>query len=141
MYALQSLYALSVRNTFGIGRGALPKVLAFTLVLFAHIPAIGHLILAALMPVEEFEFVRAHEVYGLAQFTIVLFVAAIASDLVGNDRRTNTLALYFSRPIKRDDYAIAKIAALSTGLLALTVAPHCSSSAATLSGAENDWTG
>ena len=123
-YALWSLYLLSVRNSFGIGRGALPKALAFTLVLLAHALAIIQLILGAVLPVDEFELVRPHEYYQLIHFILVLFVAAIASDLVGNDRRARTLALYFSRPIERDDYALAKIAALSSTLLALTIAPQ-----------------
>lgn len=123
-YALWSLYVLSARSAFGIGRGALPKVLAFTLVLLAHALAIIQLILGAVLPVDEFELVRPHEYYQLIHFILVLFVAAIASDLVGNDRRARTLALYFSRPIERDDYALAKIAALSSTLLALTIAPQ-----------------
>ena len=123
-YALWSLYALSVRNSFGFGRGALPKVLAISLVVLAFVPALIQLILAAVAPAAEFEFVRPHEYYGFIQVIIVLFVAAIASDLVGNDRRNGTLALYFSRPILRDDYALAKIVALGSSLLAITVLPQ-----------------
>ncbi len=140
-YALWSLYVLSVRNAFGIGRGALPKVMALVLVLFAHSLAITQLILGAVLPVDDFEFVTPHDYYGLIQFILVLFVAAIASDLVGNDRRTNTLSLYFSRPIERDDYALAKIAALSSGLLALTVLPQLLMFAGNALGASDgmDW--
>lgn len=140
-YALWSLYVLSVRNAFGIGRGALPKVMAFVLLLFAHSLAIIQLILGAVLPVDEFEFVSPEDYYGLIQFILVLFVAAIASDIVGNDRRTNTLALYFSRPIERDDYALAKIAALCTGLLALTVLPQLLMFAGNALGASDglDW--
>ena len=140
-YALWSLYLLSVRNSFGIGRGALPKVLAFTLVLLAHALAIIQLILGAVLPVDEFELVRPDEYYQLIHFILVLFVAAIASDLVGNDRRARTLALYFSRPIERDDYALAKIAALSSTLLALTIAPQLLMFAGNAMGAADglDW--
>ncbi|MCY3657384.1 MAG: ABC transporter permease subunit [Chloroflexi bacterium] len=140
-YALWSLYVLSVRNAFGIGRGALPKVMAFVLLLFAHSLAIIQLILGAVLPVDEFEFVSPEDYYGLIQFILVLFVAAIASDIVGNDRRTNTLALYFSRPIERDDYALAKIAALCSGLLALTVFPQLLMFAGNALGASDglDW--
>ena len=140
-YALWSLYVLSVRNAFGIGRGALPKVMAFTLVLFAHSLAIIQLIVAAVLPVDEFTFVTPEDYYSLIQYILVLFVAAIASDLVGNDRRTNTLSLYFSRPIERDDYALAKIAALSSGLLALTVVPQAFMFVGNALGASNslDW--
>ena len=124
VFALWSLYVLSVRNAFGFGRGLLPKALALGLVLLAFVPAIVQLIFAAVVPIEEFEFVRPHEYYGFIQIIIMLFVAALASDLVGNDRRNGTLALYFSRPIERDDYAAAKIAALATSLLAITVLPQ-----------------
>ena len=124
LYALWSLYLLSVRNAFGIGRGALPKVLAFGLVTFAFTPAVVTLIVGAIVPAEDFEIFAPRDYYGLIQFILVIFVAAIASDLVGNDRRSHTLALYFSRPIERDDYALAKIAALSSSLLALTVLPQ-----------------
>ena len=123
-YALWSLYVLSVRNSFGFGRGTLPKVLALGLVVLAFVPAVVQLILAAVVPIEDFEFVRPEEYYGFIQVIIILFVAALASDLVGNDRRSGTLALYFSRPIKRDDYAIAKLVALATSLLAITVLPQ-----------------
>jgi ABC-2 type transport system permease protein len=123
-YALWSLYGLSVRNAFGLGRGVLTKVLAFGLVLFALVPAVIQMVLAAVLPIGEFEFIQPHEYYGFIQVVLVLFVAAVASDLVGNDRRSHTLPLYFSRPIRRHDYALVKIAALTTGLLALTVAPQ-----------------
>ena len=141
LYALWSLYLLSVRNAFGIGRGTLPKVLAFGLVLFAFTPAVVTLIIGAVVPAEDFEIFAPRDYYGLIQFILVIFVAAIASDLVGNDRRSRTLALYFSRPIERDDYALAKIAALSSGLLALTVLPQAVMFAGNAVGASNglDW--
>ena len=141
LYALWSLYLLSVRNAFGIGRGSLPKVLAFGLVVFAFTPAVVTLIVGAVVPAEDFEIFAPRDYYGLIQFILVIFVAAIASDLVGNDRRSRTLALYFSRPIERDDYALAKIAALSSSLLALTVLPQLVMFAGNAVGAANglDW--
>ena len=54
----------------------------------------------------------------------MLFVAAMASELVGNDRKNNTLPLYFSRPIERSDYVLAKFAALTLGLQMLTLFPQ-----------------
>jgi len=48
----------------------------------------------------------------------------VAPDLVGRDQRTKTLSLYFSRALRRDDYALAKFAALVTGMLAITVVPQ-----------------
>ena len=124
LYALWSLYALSVRHAFGFGRGALPKALAIGLAVLAWLPALFWLVLGAVLPAADFEIFQPYDYYGLNQFVIVLFVAAIGSDLVGNDRRSRTLALYFARPIARDDYALAKIAALASSLLALTVLPQ-----------------
>ncbi len=140
-YALWSLYVLSVRNAFGIGRGALPKVLAFGLVVLAFTPAVVTLIVGAIVPADDFEVFAPRDYYALIRFILVIFVAAIASDLVGNDRRSRTLALYFSRPIERDDYALAKIAALSSSLLALTVLPQVVMFAGNAVGAANglDW--
>ena len=41
-----------------------------------------------------------------------------------DDQRNHTLTLYFSRSLKRGDYAMAKIAAVVTGLLILTLIPQ-----------------
>ncbi len=114
---------MSLRNTFGLGRGTLPKVLAFGLALVALLPAIFTVAFGAVAG-EGFEFVEHHDYFELIQIVIVLFVAAMASDLVGNDRKNNTLPLYFSRPIERDDYLLAKIAALATALMSLTLVPQ-----------------
>ena len=123
-FAVWSLYLLSLRNAFGLGRGVLPKVLAFGLVAIAFVPAVVQIILAAVMPQGDFEVVEPHAYYGFVQIIIILFAAALASDLVGNDRRYGTLSLYFSRPIRRGDYGLAKLAALATALLAVTVLPQ-----------------
>ncbi|MGI9604719.1 MAG: ABC transporter permease subunit [Acidimicrobiales bacterium] len=122
-YALRSLIVLSLRNTFGIGRSALPKVLAFGLAALALIPAFVTVLAGALSD-GAFEFVDHADYFGLIQIVIVLFVAAMSSDLVGNDRKNNTLVLYFSRPIARDDYVFAKLAALAIALLSLTLIPQ-----------------
>jgi ABC-2 type transport system permease protein len=99
-------------------------VLAFGLAAFALVPAVIQLILAAVLPIDEFEFMQPQDYYGFIQVILMLFVAAVSADLVGNDRRSHTLPLYFSRPIRRHDYALVKVAALTTSLLALTVLPQ-----------------
>lgn len=123
-YAWWSLYTHSLRSAFGLGRGALPKVLSFGLIVLAFVPAIFVLAIAAIIPADDFEFVAPHDYYGFIQIIIVIYIAAIGSDLVGNDQRTGTLSLYFSRPIEREDYVTAKIAALATALLSITILPQ-----------------
>jgi ABC-2 type transport system permease protein len=122
-YVVRSLTALSLRHTFGFGRGVGPKVIAFALIAFTLIPALVQVALGVLVP-EDFEFVRPEEYYGFVQVIIILFVAAMASELVGNDRRNNVLPLYFSRPLLRSDYVFAKVTALTLGLQALTLVPQ-----------------
>jgi ABC-2 type transport system permease protein len=122
-YVVRSLTSLSLRHTFGFGRGVGPKVIAFALIAFTLIPALVQVALGVLVP-EDFEFVRPEEYYGFVQVIIILFVAAMASELVGNDRRNNVLPLYFSRPLERSDYVFAKVTALTIGLQALTLVPQ-----------------
>lgn len=122
-YAVRSLWAMSVRQTFGLGRGVLAKVLAFGLVACAMVPAFGQLVVGALAG-GAFEIVSPEGYFDFVQIVVVLFTAVMSSDLVGSDRRHRTLPLYFSRPILRDDYVLAKVLALGTALLALTVLPQ-----------------
>jgi ABC-2 type transport system permease protein len=50
-------------------------------------------------------------------------VAIVAPELVSRDLRNNMLALYFSRPIDRSDYALAKLGALIAAVLTLFAGP------------------
>ncbi|MCY3918558.1 MAG: hypothetical protein OXG38_01970 [Chloroflexi bacterium] len=137
-FAVWSLYVLSLRHAFGLGRGALPKTLAFGLVGLAFIPAIIQLAVAALAP-GDFEIVDPVGFYSFIQIIIMLFAAALASDLVGNDRRFGVLPLYFSRPLRPDDYGIAKLAALASAMLAVTVLPQVVMFAGNWLGAADAW--
>ena len=126
-YAVRSLGALSLRNTFGLGRRPISKAIAWMLVGAALVPAVIQVAIGALVPLDEgevFEFWTPEGYYGSIQTIVVLFVAAMASELVGNDRKNNTLPLYFSRPIERSDYVLAKIGALTLGLQMLTLFPQ-----------------
>lgn len=126
-YAVRSLGALSLRNTFGLGRKPISKVIAWVLVAAALVPAVIQVAIGALVPLDEgevFEFWTPEGYYGSIQTIVVLFVAAMASELVGNDRKNNTLPLYFSRPIERSDYVLAKFGALTLGLQMLTLFPE-----------------
>ena len=53
-----------------------------------------------------------------------LLVAVQAPELLGRDVRYRVLTLYFSRALLRQDYALAKLAALTTALLILLLVPH-----------------
>lgn len=126
-YAVRSLTTMSLRSTFGLGRTPMAKAIAWLLVAAALVPAVIQVAIGALIPLDDgeiFEFWTPQGYYVSIQTILVLFVAAMASELVGNDRKNNTLPLYFSRPIERSDYVLAKVVALTLGLQALTLLPQ-----------------
>lgn len=122
-YAVLSLYLESLRASFGLGRRASNKIIPVLLTILAYIPAVVQLGIAAVANniVEVF---RPEEYYGYIQVILALFTAAVAPELVGRDQRTRVLSLYFSRSLRRSDYMLAKLAAMSSALLLLTVFPQ-----------------
>jgi len=122
-HAIWALYIYSVRGVFGIGRSLSSKVGPMGLAIIALLPAVVQLGIAAIAP-EDIEVVEPEEYYGFIQIVLAVFCAVVAPELVGRDQRTQTLSLYFSRALRRQDYALAKFAALVTGLLAITVIPQ-----------------
>ncbi len=54
---------------------------------------------------------------------VTLFCAVVAPELVSRDLRSGVLPLYFSRPLTRSDYALAKWAALVSAVFLLLLAP------------------
>ncbi|GAB4329621.1 MAG: ABC transporter permease [Dehalococcoidia bacterium] len=122
-YAVRSLYLESLRSAFGFGRRTSAKVFPFGLTVLAAFPAIVQVVIGTLSN-DVVEVFRAEEYYTYIQVILALFCAAVAPELVGRDQRHQTLVLYFSRALTRDDYAIAKFAAMVTVMLALTVGPQ-----------------
>ena len=122
-HAIWALYIYSVRGVFGIGRSLSSKVGPMGLAIIALLPAVVQLGVAAIAP-EDVEVVEPEEYYEFIEVVLAVFCAVVAPELVGRDQRTQTLSLYFSRALRRQDYAVAKLAALITGMLAITVIPQ-----------------
>jgi ABC-2 type transport system permease protein len=122
-HAVASIYIYSLRLIFGIGRPFTSKIAPWLLLGASFLPALVQLGLASL-GAEDLELIRPEEYYTYIQIVLALFVAVVAPELAGRDQRTRTLSLYFSRAIVRDDYALAKFAALVTAMLCLTLAPQ-----------------
>lgn len=121
--AVLALYVHSLRTVFGFGRGAKAKIIPIALTVLVFIPAVVQLGIASVAS-GIVEIYRAENYYGFVEIILVLFTAAVAPELVGRDQRNRTLSLYFSRPILRSDYALAKLGALLTALLLLTLIPQ-----------------
>jgi ABC-2 type transport system permease protein len=121
--AVAAMYIQSLRSIFGIGRPFTSKIFPWLLLGASYLPALVQLGLASL-GAQDLEVVRPEEYYTYIQIILGLFVAVVAPELAGRDQRSHTLSLYFSRAIVRDDYALAKFAALVTGMLGLTFVPQ-----------------
>ncbi|HEX8939071.1 MAG TPA: hypothetical protein VF763_02820 [Candidatus Limnocylindrales bacterium] len=126
--AFVALYVESLRACFGLGRPGRAKIVPVGLLVLALIPAIIAVAVEALLGGVGGGRIRNPIRYdnyfpSIVQF-IVLFVAAQAPELVGRDQRNHVLSLYFSRALQRLDYAAAKLAALVSALLILSLLPQ-----------------
>lgn len=119
--SVAALYTASLRACFGLGRRSSAKIIPVALAIVAAIPAVIQLGVAAAF--DDVEVFRLASYYEYVQVVLALFVAAQAPELLGRDMRNRTLPLYFSRPLKRRDYAWAKLGALATAMLFLTLVP------------------
>jgi ABC-2 type transport system permease protein len=121
-----TLYAGGLRSAFGLGRRTSAKVIPFALAVLAFVPALVQVAVGALTSRLDADVdLFAHEDYfGYVQIILILFCAAVAPELVGRDQRDRSISLYFSRAVSRVDYALAKLAALVSVMLVLTLGPQ-----------------
>lgn len=122
-YARRSLYSQSLRGAFGLGRSAKSKVLP--MLLFGVMSLVAAIIVAVSISIPNSTALQikytSFAIY--MQAVIGLFLAAQAPQSVSRDLRFKSVPLYFSRPIERVDYVIAKLAAMASALLVLTGVP------------------
>jgi ABC-2 type transport system permease protein len=117
---LRALYMHSVRGIFGFGRGAKAKLVPWFVIAIVVIPAA----LNVYMSSSSKSLVLGYGGMAYHLFLLyVLFVAVAAPELVSRDLRFHTLPLYFSRPLRRGDYPLAKLLALFSSLLAVELLP------------------
>lgn len=120
--AIAALVGAGLRAVFGLGRSGRSKIIPWGAVILATMPAVVAVAIRVLAG-------DLIDLYGYENYLwsigalLPIFVAAQAPELVVNDIRHRVLPLYFSRPMSRLDYVVAKLAALSLGLLALTLLP------------------
>jgi hypothetical protein len=122
-HAIVVLYLESLRGAFGLGRSAAAKIAPAVLIFFALVPALIQMLIGALFPGET-DLIRHDEYYEIVKFILGLYCAAVAPDIAGRDQRNRSLTLYFSRAIKRSDYALSKLAAMTTAMLLITLGPQ-----------------
>lgn len=121
--ARMALYSTSLRQAFGIGRGGRAKIIPFSLLGLAIVPALVALGIATLLG-ESFSPIRNSNYLNITALILTMFCAAVAPELLCPDRRNRVLSLYFARALSRLDYAVMKGAALLSALLVITLLPQ-----------------
>ena len=121
-YIRRSLFVDSFKGAYGLGRSARYKVMPMILLAVMCLPA--GVIVAITAVTDSKELVGDYTSYLLnLQMVVLIFVAAQAPVTMSRDLRFGVMSLYFSRPLERLDYVVAKYTAMASALFVLTVAP------------------
>lgn len=121
-YARRSLFAQSLRGAYGLGRSAKSKMPPMILFGVMCLPAL--VLVAVAITTDANELPLGYSEYALWMLPLIgLFIASTAPQSVSRDLRFHTVPLYFSRPIERLDYVLAKYAAMAGAILLFTAVP------------------
>jgi ABC-2 type transport system permease protein len=113
----------SLRSAFGIGRGAKAKIVPVLMFALMCLPAVVNAIAVARAPGHARVVDYDTYVYQFRPLIMLIFVAAQAPELVSRDLRSHVLPLYLSRPVRRLDYPLAKLAAFTAACLLVLEIP------------------
>ncbi len=116
----QVIWALarySIARSLGIRRPWTAKIIPLLLYAAVAIPVAMAIGIRAFLPA--IEFLDYPSLFGAIFLLVGIFVASIAPEMMSSDRHDRLLPLYFSRPLGRGSYVLAKL--LGTGLLTLSM--------------------
>ncbi|MEH1012282.1 ABC transporter permease subunit [Micromonospora sp. CPCC 206060] len=116
-----ALYLHGLRTAFGFGRSAKAKIFPWLVVGILVVVAAGVTAVRAQAGVIIMTYAQFPD---MMSWLVIFFVAVVAPELVSRDLHSGVLPLYFSRPLPRGDYVLAKLAALFTALWLLLGAPQ-----------------
>jgi ABC-2 type transport system permease protein len=119
----QALFLQSLRGAYGFGRSAKSKVFPIMLLSIMCLVAFIIAVIVAVGPSSGDLPLPYTRFAVVTQGVLTLFVAAQAPQSFSRDLRFKTVPLYFSRPMQRLDYVLAKYAALSVAVFALLAIP------------------
>ena len=114
----------SLRSAFGIGRGVKAKILPVVTFAIMCLPAVVNAVAVAISSSHARQIPYDTYVPALRVLVMTIFIAAQAPELVSRDLRSHVLPLYFSRPIRRIDYPLAKLAAFVIACLIMIEIPE-----------------
>ena len=120
-YAFRTLYLHSLRTSFGLGRGVKAKVFSWTIA--GLIFAVGFILTVVQTQTGQEQLTYPQFIDQMSVLSI-LFLAVVGPELVSRDQHTRMLSLYFARPLRRSDYALARLGGLISALWLVLAAPQ-----------------
>ncbi len=121
-----ALVRVSVRRALGLRRSWRQKVLPWSLLAIATIPAVVNVGVAYItrnLPMSDIQLITFRDYVGVST-TLLLFIAITAPDMVCPDRRHHVLPLIFARPLTGTDYVLAKVGALAAIVFGFSFIPQ-----------------
>ena len=118
----RAMYVESARGAYGLGRAGRTKVVPALLLAAMCLPALISTVVATVTGADELPIAYGAYVLNL-QVLVSVYLAAQAPVSVSRDLRFGVMSLYFSRPMERVDYVVAKYAALATAVFVLLALP------------------
>ena len=113
----------SFRSAFGFGRGVKAKIVPVIAFVLICLPAVVNAVLVATGQGHVRQVNYDTYIFQLRVIVMAIFVAVQAPELVSRDLRSHVLPLYFSRPLRRLDYPLAKLAAFAGACLVMIEIP------------------
>lgn len=128
-HARWALFRLTVRRVLGLRRSWRQKVMPWSLLALATVPAVidvGVMFATRGQPSSEVdhEFMSFRDLFEVTMLLMVPYVALTAPDALCPDRRHRTLSLLFSRPLTGVDYVLAKVAAMTAVIFPFALLPQ-----------------
>ena len=118
----RAMYVESARGAYGLGRAGRTKVMPALLLAAICLPALISTVVATVTGADELPIPYSAYLLNL-QVVVSVYVAAQSPVSVSRDLRFGVMSLYFSRPMERIDYVLAKYAALATAVFVLVALP------------------
>lgn len=112
----------SWRRALGIRRKWTSKILPIILYIAAFVPVIGFIAVPAIVGIDGFEF-EVSSLFTSLSIILLVFTAAASPEMLCDDRREKVLPLYYSRGMTRWDYLAAKMIALFSLMMSVSLLP------------------
>jgi ABC-2 type transport system permease protein len=120
---VKALVVAGLRRTLGLKRPWKAKVVPWGLLVIAFAPVVAFVGVRVVAGDAIDELIGYNRYLRIVSAVLLLFSATAGPELLCPDRQSNVLSLYFTRPLSRADYLLAKAAALLMVMALIALLP------------------